>query len=229
MGVRKIKISNSALTGSYSSKKKLLSSDFESSLERDFICLLEFDVNVDTYEEQPLEIIYSNGKLRSYTPDFLVRYRKDISPAKWLKDTIFEIKYLEELEKRRNELKPKFDAAEEYASRNELVFKVITETEIRTDYLFNAKFLSGYRNGDFNFNNYEHISRVLRDLRATTPYELLLVVTSDQMKRAEYLHTMWYMISVSLIGCDLTKKLSMNTEIWYSSPTPLKNIEPCRH
>src|SRR5437868_5438583 len=47
---------------------------FESSLERDFFILLDFDLNVDRYEEQPVRIEYrdGDGRLRTYTPDVLV-------------------------------------------------------------------------------------------------------------------------------------------------------------
>lgn len=46
---------------------------WESLLERDYIYLLEFDPDVEKYEEQPIRVRYSlEGKVRCYTPDFLV-------------------------------------------------------------------------------------------------------------------------------------------------------------
>ena len=49
---------------------------WESQLERDYIHLLEFDPDVVTYREQPLRIhCLLDGKVRKYTPDFLVERR----------------------------------------------------------------------------------------------------------------------------------------------------------
>lgn len=46
---------------------------WESLLERDYIYLLEFDPDVEKYEEQPIRVRYSfEGRVRCYTPDFLV-------------------------------------------------------------------------------------------------------------------------------------------------------------
>jgi TnsA endonuclease N terminal len=50
---------------------------WESLLERDYIHLLEFDSDVTKYEEQPVRVAYPfEGRVRHYTPDFLVE-RKD--------------------------------------------------------------------------------------------------------------------------------------------------------
>ncbi|MDT4955073.1 MAG: hypothetical protein QOJ02_3211 [Acidobacteriota bacterium] len=49
---------------------------WESLLERDYIHLLEFDPDVTKYEEQPIRVAYPfEGKVRHYTPDFLVERR----------------------------------------------------------------------------------------------------------------------------------------------------------
>jgi hypothetical protein len=46
---------------------------WESLLERDYIVLLEFDPDVITFVEQPFRVRYSfEGRVRHYTPDFLV-------------------------------------------------------------------------------------------------------------------------------------------------------------
>jgi len=82
MPVRKIPKSYRSVTGLIVSKKNQRMSGFESSLERDSICLLEFDLNVDYYEEQPVTIDYIDreGKEHTYTPDVFVSYRRDIIP-----------------------------------------------------------------------------------------------------------------------------------------------------
>ncbi|MGB7923487.1 MAG: TnsA endonuclease N-terminal domain-containing protein [Pyrinomonadaceae bacterium] len=47
---------------------------YESTIERDFIYLLEFDPDVVLYKEQPFRVKYTfDGKRRSYVPDFFVQ------------------------------------------------------------------------------------------------------------------------------------------------------------
>lgn len=48
---------------------------FESSLERDFILLKNFDETVLNIEKQPVTLEYvHDGRIYKYTPDFLVTY-----------------------------------------------------------------------------------------------------------------------------------------------------------
>lgn len=229
MAVRKIPNNSISLTGAVSSPKTGQAVQFESSLERDFIYMLEFDNNVDSFLEQPLSIKYKTDKERFYTPDFLVKYRKDIKPAVWINDALFEVKYREDLKKNWEVLKPKFKAAKKFASENNLEFKIITEGYIRIPFLQNAKFLMRYKNADLSLENYAKLNSVLENLRETTPYELSIAACSTEMKRAEYLHSIWCMIARRIIGCDLTQPLQMDSPIWHSNKFIPENTEPCRN
>lgn len=57
---REISFKSSSLSGQISSKKLNKSVQFESSLEKDYIYLLEFDKSVGRYLEQPLIIHYKD-------------------------------------------------------------------------------------------------------------------------------------------------------------------------
>lgn len=52
--------------------------------------------------------------LRSYTPDFLVYYRKDIQPANKYGALLCEVKYEAELKEDKNNNKAKFQAKSEF-------------------------------------------------------------------------------------------------------------------
>jgi hypothetical protein len=82
----------------YNSRTRSLSA-FESTLERDYLLLLDFDLAVEFYEEQPATIEYrdSSGSLRRYTPDVFVRYRStvDITPVPLC--VLCEVKYRDHL------------------------------------------------------------------------------------------------------------------------------------
>jgi len=210
---RKIGLGRRSLTGKIYSQKDNETHLFESSLERDFIKLQEFDINVAKYIEQPVTIEYVHDKQkRYYTPDFLVYYIKDeVSPL------LCEIKYSVELKTKGKELKPRFDAAKEYAEKRGWSFQILTEKEIRNPYLENVKFLFGFLNNkNFDDSDAPLICSKIEDIRITTPDELLAELSGIEQRRAELLHTLWYLIANRTIACDLTNLLTMKTEIWHN-------------
>lgn len=73
MPVRKIPKNYRNITGVHASDKAIGAAQFESTLERDFLTLLEFNRDVDRYEVQPTIIQWKDslGKKRKHTPDRL--------------------------------------------------------------------------------------------------------------------------------------------------------------
>ena len=108
-----------------------------SSLERDFLLLLDFDRDVEFYEEQPVKIVYhdAQGRRRTYTPDVLVRYRTDRLQARHTKPLLCEVKYREELRQHWAAYRPKFRAAGRYARQHGWRFRLVTDRDVRTPYL----------------------------------------------------------------------------------------------
>jgi hypothetical protein len=180
--------------------------------------LLDFDSCVERYCEQPITIEYIHkGKIRHYTPDVLVYYHEnsDIS-AKNRSPLLGEVKYRADLKQYWTELKPKFIAASRYAAEQGWQFKLITEREIRTDYLTNVRFLRHYTGPHVQITqmDQELLISLLRAIRFTTGEELLLMATSVHAKRAELLYTLWHLIAMGLVHCDLTTVLSLQSGIW---------------
>lgn len=212
-GVRRVPINVRSLTG------EVCGQEFESSLERDLLLLVHWDYDVSWYQSQPLTIKYTddNGKARTYTPDLLVHY-KTIEvlgqPRMERKPLLCEVKYREDLIKQRDQLKPKFKAARAYAKANGYEFRVLTEREIRTEYLKNVQFLWSYRFAYFDPIHYEKLMAVLTELGETDPYTLLQACYSSKTQRGEALWTLWCLIARRLIKCDLNRPLSMQTRIW---------------
>jgi hypothetical protein len=92
--VRKIQPSTRSIRGQISSPKNGRASQYESSLERDLLQLLEFDDYVESYCEQPVTIEYVHeGVVRRYTPDVLVYYRSDLTVSAAIKPLLGEVKY----------------------------------------------------------------------------------------------------------------------------------------
>jgi hypothetical protein len=70
MPVRKVSNRGGNIIGKFPSIKMRRMIAFESLLERDFIYLLDYDKDVEWFEEQPLTIEYQHeGKRRHCIPD----------------------------------------------------------------------------------------------------------------------------------------------------------------
>lgn len=219
MSVRKIPPNRISLTGLVGSHRQGRMIGAESSLERDLYILLDFDLNVDRYIEQPIKIEYRDffENNRTYTPDVLIHYRKDIVPAKTMKSILCEVKYRQQLFQNWKDIKPKILAGRSYAKERGWKFKILTEKEIRTPYLENAKFLRSYRNLQTNWEQASIIQDMLMELRETDPETLLTAITADRWKQAEFLPMLWNLIARQRIGTDLSLRLNMKSCIFSKS------------
>ena len=213
MPIRKIPMNYRNVTGVFPSLKSVGSAAFESTLERDFLTILDFDYEVEKFEVQPVKIEYMDGfaKKRTYTPDVLVQKRSNHSGDP--KYTLYEVKHRKDLKEKWAELRPKFKAALHFAKTKGWNFKIITDLEIRRPYLENIKFLRRY---DIPIEDHrmETARRILGNLREITPEILAVALAQDFSNRAETIFLVWQMLARGYIITDLTEPLSMNTPIW---------------
>jgi len=225
--VREINFKYSSLSGQISSNKLNRSIQFESSLERDFIYLLEFDTNVNYYLEQPMVISYKdkNNKSRKYTPDFIVSYHD-----RFRKNEVIEIKYEEELSKKDIDLQVKLEAARLFCISNDLVFRVFTEKyirEVNKNRLRNFKFLSRYRdcfdNIDFKRTGIVIDSTdsllMMRKLKKEkekkySVIELINSIANNKNQKAQLIFLTWYLIANNFIKYDEDSWLDFDSKIW---------------
>ena len=211
MPVRKIKPGRFAITGRYPSIKTQSSHQFESSLERDFLTLLEFDENVRTYEVQPVTIFYWHiNKQARYTPDIAVHYRECLNK----KPILCEIKYKAELLIKSAYYEPKFKAATEYGIQNSFEFRIFTEEDIRTDYLKNVKFLSRYYHTSID----ESVSEIiLTELRQDILSIQDLLTDRSIATNERILFTVWQMLAKRILLCEMHQQIKMTSKIWSNS------------
>jgi hypothetical protein len=203
-------------TGLVASELNAKQTAFESSLERDFMLLLEFDSDVLFYEEQPVRIDYLSvdGQTRHYTPDILVTYRQTSTYTMLKPPLLVEIKYRRDLFEQWQELKPKFRAARRYAKDRDWNFKIITEVEIRTPYLKNVKFLRQYQRRPINPDSAGLLLQKVSELGSTDPESLLSSMCTDAHDRAHLLPMLWSLVVQRKIGADLNQPLTMQSLIW---------------
>lgn len=211
MPVRRIPKNYRNVTGVASHRKSTGKAMFESTLERDFLTLLEFDSCVESFEVQPLTIHWYDmmDKKRSYTPDVLVYFHDS------RKTTLYEVKYRSDMRKNWPDLKPKFKSALRFARDKGWRFKIITESEIRSVRLKNAKFLLPFvKKGPTSESDVQVLITSMQTLGCSTPKGLLNIICQDEWEQARLLPTLWFLIGTFGIKADIDTPLTMSSAIW---------------
>jgi len=186
--------------------------DFESSLERDWLICLDFDRDVAEIQVQPMRVKFRyGGVVGTYTPDVRVTYGQVTGRKRVV---VYEVKFREDLFKDWSTLKPRFKAARQYCKDMEWEFQIITEREIRTPYLDNAKFLRKYLSVQDNSVTRGQLLYTLSALGDTTPETLLVASYWCVQHRMEALPMIWKMLAEGVLGADLHEPLNMKTPIW---------------
>ncbi|MCT3950229.1 Tn7 transposase TnsA N-terminal domain-containing protein [Elizabethkingia anophelis] len=223
--VREISIKSSSLSGVVNINSVKQPIQFESSLERDFIFLLEFDKDIKQYLEQPLEIVYKDesGKQRKYIPDFIITYYD--RPTE-----IVEIKYESTLNAMREELQMKFLAAKKYCEKNGFIFKVVTDKYIREEKrieLQNSIFLSRYKDFFDNINKQKSafppinsdltlLYKNMKSVGEISVRELINKSSQDENKQAELIFLTWYMVANNYLYVNFRERLTLDSLVWLS-------------
>ena len=209
MSVRKIKKSYLSCTGYFASYKNHSQIAFESVLERDLCMLLEFDSDVMSYEEQPMQIYYPyQDKNRRYTPDILVSYKDGTKK-------LIEVKYTSEFSKK-PELIEKFDILKSFFHKNyDLSFEIFTEKQINVQYLENLKFLYKFAFIPANAQYISIINGIIQQQDEISIKEILHKITINKQKQLSFLPYVWNYIfqNFQTIQSDFNKKLTMNTVV----------------
>lgn len=221
--VREITVKNCSFAGIVNFDRVRSRIQCNSTLEKDFMYLLEYDRSVKNYLEQPFSINYkdSKGKLCEYFPDFIVEY-SDGKPTK-----LVEVKYSHILKNQEKELTEKIIAAENFCNNNNFEFCIITESFIREEKkveLLNYKFLERYRSFFENINKDETaypifntdvalLRNKMKSLKSCTVESLIKNITDDRDKQAELIFLNWFMVANRFFIADLSKKLTLNSII----------------
>lgn len=215
MPVRKIPKNYRNVTGVHASDKSIGNAQFESTLERDFLTLLEFDPDVERFEVQPNEICWkdASGKLRKHTPDVLVHFKPELKLSPWL----CEIKYRTDIFENWLQYKPKFKAGIRHAKTVGWRYRLITEVEVRTPFLQNCRFLTGFKFQNHRIQDVQLLLGHLEHLDQSTPLALLSSIDHDKYIQAHLMPVLWHLIATHQIDVDLYQELTMQSAIWSKS------------
>lgn len=212
MPIRNIPKNYRNVTGVMASSKAVGPAQFESTLERDFLTLLEFSPEIERFEVQPLKIEWSGdrGAIRSYTPDVLVEFTSDACRQPWL----CEVKYRADIKKHWVELHPKLRRGVHHAKQNGWRFRLITEVEVRTPYLANVRFLAPFKFRNIPETSIQQLLDQLRVVQRTTSSALIQTLAHDAQDQAEWLPVLWHLMARHRIAADLDLVLTMDSQIW---------------
>lgn len=215
MPVRKIKKNYRNVTGISSASKAVGQAQFESTLERDFLRLLEFSPEVEQFEVQPLTLRWRDESHSwcSYTPDVLVTFIEATSRPPWL----CEVKYRSGLRQDWAELHPKFIQAIRHAKHEGWRFRLITEVEIRGPVLDAAKFLLPFRRHLVPPERKAHLLGLVDSLGESTPQAILQAISPDPQVQAEWLPALWQLVANFDIRMDFETPIRMSSKLWSES------------
>ena len=217
---RKIGYTYSSVSGTYPFRGEK-SICFESTLERDLLIKLEYDLSVVDVIEQPVTIEYvnDNGREVTYTPDFLVHYYtpNHSSPSFGQKSRLIEVKPNKILKNKWRELKPKFKQGSALARENGWLFHIYDETKIRGSYLDRLMFLERFKRRKYDANEIKRVTEYLSMVGHIRVDHLIesLYITSEE--KGIGLGLVWHLLSKLVVCCDLSKDPNLFTYIWLNT------------
>jgi hypothetical protein len=175
---------------------------FESTLERDFILVSLFTPGFAGIEEQPVAIPQPKGR-RPYTPDFLVTWVSR-------QPDLVEVKPADEVQ----EMAGKAPIARSYAEERGWRFNIVTDKQIRTPRLENARFLLPFRRHTPDPAIVETLFSLLgRPVGDGSIKDLVGAAALYGICRERSLPALWHLISTFQIAADLDTLLMMTSVV----------------
>lgn len=218
MPVRKIPKNYLSVTGTFSSEKNGKSLGYESLLEQDLMILLEFDDEVEGFEEQPVKVpVIAFGKRpQIYIPDILIRYRPSIlgGPPR---NVLGEVKVTNDLKKNQAKYANKFEAAHQFSYEHGWKFRIFTEVDIRTPLLSNLKFLREFH---YAQPDAHLISLILNSLgqskRPVTINSLIKKICQTDIDVLFVAPAIWHLLATKKVQANLKQPLTLETPLTLS-------------
>jgi hypothetical protein len=187
--------------GNFSSCKMGTSFRYNSLLQKDFMYWLEFDTDVLSYNTPAITVNYhSNGKEKSYTPDFQV--------VRSQKKQITEVKSQKTIE------------SEKYSRLYQMLaglydetgwtFVVLTEAAIRREpILSNIKLLYGYARESFSVDEYRDCWEIARSNVPASLAEIFQILDQHRIRR----NVLFKLLFHNLVEIDIQQPITTNSSI----------------
>lgn len=204
MPVRKVYRHGRNIIGKIPSVKMERMIAFESLIERDFIYLLDYEQEVQWFEEQPLSIEYQHeGKILHYTPDFhLLENGRNV---------LVECKPEKFISTSENRLKAAI--ARRWCQDRSWEFRIVTDQQIRAGFrLQNIKLLTRYSRQKVSPEIVRRIHLLMEKCKEVTIGKI--VQAASLYSETIVISTILYMVFHHKLCISLVNKLSMDTPIF---------------
>lgn len=184
----------------------------ESTIERDFAYLLEYDPLVEGYEEQPCKISYIfDRKEHYYIPDFCVFWRNR-------QPSLVECKPVSKLDEPEN--LQKWTAARRWCTHNLYTFMLITDESLSKlgNLLPNIKLLAGHGHQPITPQAKEYLLRIVQAVNRKLSVAELVERANGQLAPNTVRTCVWHLLYTGELSADLTQPLNvMTTLVWFPS------------
>lgn len=211
---RALKLNHRSITGWISGGSGEEQVQFESTLERDFAYLANFDNRVIELQAQPFTLKYQNseGNQRRYTPDFSLAYLKTL---KGYSHAIVEVKYKEDLEENYDDYAARFEAMEQWCAANDSEFHIVTEEEIRGTRIDNVKALYPFNMAiDDDPFAVGQLGWFVTQNGPMRIGDILDQRSKDEEERARVQHNLWWLIGSGGLWVNLDEPITFDTLVY---------------
>ncbi|WP_066402751.1 TnsA endonuclease N-terminal domain-containing protein [Aliarcobacter cryaerophilus] len=211
---RKIEKNYRSITGHFPSIKNNTSIGFESKLEKANFLALEFDNEVIFYQEQPQIEIFFNGKNQIYSADCYIKRSKNSNK----KDSIVEVKYTNEIEKRKEYFENKFEAAKTSTNKLNLDFEIYTEKIHSEIYLDNLDFLYRYKLQPIENKYEDQILKMVNKNHKISAFDLANLISENPIEYGLISNCIWDLVCKEKLKTNLElARITMNSlvELYY--------------
>jgi hypothetical protein len=180
----------------------------ESSLERDFVTLCRFDLDVIGVEEQPVSIHWTDaaGRTHRYTPDYRVVRRTGTD--------IVEVKYRADLKEKWANYRPAFAAARAWAAGQGMRFRIATDHGIRGPLLANAKRLLPRSHDPVDVEAENALLAALGRLQPVIFSSTVDAASGPGLSRARVLAALWALIARRHVQTALDREIGGSSLLW---------------
>ncbi|WP_460149546.1 TnsA endonuclease N-terminal domain-containing protein [Pseudomonas sp. S3_E10] len=181
---------------------------------------MRFSSGVSTVIPQPVEIefIGANGRVHTYTPDYLVYYRLgDRHYSDHIKPMLVEVKPAYLWREKWRDWSIKWKTARRYAAERGWQFCIYDESRIRGQALQNIVHLERYERMAFDSEDVELVINTLREM-GIAPVHYLLARHFNGIYRSIGISLLWHLVATHRLDCDIREPLNENLELWVAVP-----------
>lgn len=182
----------------------------------DFFTVLEFDLRIQYFQRQPVQIDYFDAcaSQRSFTPEFLITYRRDIEPAFFMKPLLCDVLVRADVFNKWPDFRHRARASNNYAQGRNWSYRILTEREIRTPYLDNARLLLPYRSLRSESEYDRLLLNSLHKIGLIKVQALLNLCSNTGADVVKLGNSLFQLIALGWVRTDLRKPFCMQSNVW---------------